>query len=151
MISLFKISYNVIIQNIYCCIKLSPQICNVNYIEVDKEKSQHYECMCTINSFFSHLTITINCRNILSSLGISYQAIISKQGYFNTRSCLHLFLSLHIEFSVILPYCITLLRKLLNSLLIYINGLIGQIEIFPIIVCIHIIFTAYLLIQQVTV
>lgn len=63
--------------------KLSPQICNVDYIEVDKEKSQHYECMYTINSFFSHLTITINSRNILSSLGISYQAIISKQEYFN--------------------------------------------------------------------
>jgi len=56
---------------------------NINYIDADKEKTQSYECIYTINSFFSHLTIVINSRNILLALGIIYQAIILKQGYLN--------------------------------------------------------------------
>lgn len=39
---------------------------NINYIDVDK-KTQNFEYMYTINSFFSHLTIVINSRNILFS------------------------------------------------------------------------------------
>lgn len=58
--------------------------CNsINYIDVDKEKSQNYEHIYNIYSFFSHVTIVIISRNVLSSADIIYQAIISNQEYLN--------------------------------------------------------------------